>query len=327
MRRRKAGEFELIRRHLAPLAAGIERTALGLEDDAARLIAPRAGQLVVTADALVAGVHFLADDPPGLIARKALRVNLSDLAGKGARPWLYFLCVAWPRRTPEATIAAFAAGLAADQRRYGITLAGGDTTSTPGPLTIAVTALGIARRMVRRQGAREGDEIWVTGTIGDGALGLLAATGRLAALAPRHRAALARRYRLPQPRTALAPALAGLARAAMDVSDGLVQDLGHLARLAGLGATIEEDAVPLSAAARAAIATAPRLLDRALGGGDDYEILMAVPRARGAALVAAAARAGVRVTRIGRFHRGSGVALRDRAGRARRLARGGWTHF
>src|SRR5262245_30211691 len=272
MRRRTAGEFELIRRHLAPLAAGIEPIAFGLTDDAALLAPPRGMKLVVTADALVEGVHFLRRDDPALVARKALRANLSDLAGKGARPWLYFLCVAWPRGVAESTVAAFARGLAADQRRYGIALAGGDTTATPGGLTIAITALGLARRMVPRGGARAGDEIWVTGTIGDGALGLLAATGKLPRLAARHRAALARRYARPEPRVALAPSLASTARAAMDVSDGLVQDLGHMARLAGLEAAVEERAVPLSAAARAAIAANPALLDRALGGGDDYEI-------------------------------------------------------
>ena len=265
---------------------------------------------------MVAGVHFLPDDPPDLIGRKLLRVNLSDLAAKGAVPLGYLMTVSAPRATPDAWFARFVDGLAADQVEFAITLLGGDTTSTPGPLSLSLTVLGHVApgTLVRRTGAQPGDGVWVTGTIGDGALGLAVAQGRLADPTGH----LLGRYRLPRPRIGMK--LAGIASAAMDVSDGLVQDLGHLCRAAGLGATIDAAVVPLSDAARAA---GSGWLATCLTGGDDYEVLLAVPPSREAALIDA----GTPVTRIGRFHAGDAVAVLAADGSPMTLPTGGWSHF
>ncbi len=282
--------------------------------------------MVIAADAMVEGVHFLPDDPPGLIARKLLRTNLSDLAAMGATPFGYLLTVSVRRDTPDAWFAGFAAGLAADQAEFAIALLGGDTTSTPGPTSLSLTILGTVApgTALRRTGARPGDGVWVTGTIGDGALGLLAATGRLADAG----GYLAGRYRLPQPRVALGLRLSGIATAAMDVSDGLVQDLGHLCRGAGVSATIEAALVPLSAAARGAVTAEPGLLARCLAGGDDYELLLAVPESHAAALREAAAACGVAVTRIGAFAAGAAeVVVTGVDGQPMPLAARGWSHF
>ena len=311
-------EFRLIARHFRPLAGP---GALDLVDDAAVLAPPAGRELVIAADAMVAGVHFLPDDPPELIGRKLLRVNLSDLAAMGAAPIGYLMTVATPAATPDVWFAAFAAGLAADQAEYGIHLLGGDTVATPGPVTLSLTILGHVApgQAVRRAEAQAGDALWVTGTIGDGALGLRAARGEIAD----PDAWLAGRYRLPRPRIGLA--ISGIAAAAIDVSDGLVQDVGHLCRASGVGAEIAADRVPLSPAARAA---GPAWLETCLTGGDDYELAIAVPPEREAALHAAAARAGVAVTRIGAFIAGPPrVAVLDADGTVLPLAREGWSHF
>jgi thiamine-monophosphate kinase len=323
------GEFELIARHFAPLAAGVPG-ALGLADDAG-LIAPSPGcELVVTTDTLIAGVHFLAADAPDLVARKALRVNLSDLAGMGARPLVYLLNLSVAPGTTEPWVAGFAAGLRADQDGFGVGLLGGDTTSTPGPLTITVTAIGEVPvgAALRRSGARQGDAVFVSGTIGDAALGLDVIQGRLAGLAPDLAQQLRRRYLVPEPRVALGVALRGIAHAAMDVSDGLVADLGHICAASGVAAVIEAARVPLSAAASAAVADDPRRLETAaLTGGDDYELLFTVARTAATAVVAAAAGAGVAVTQIGRIEAGSGVTAVGADGRPLRLGRVGYRHF
>ena len=310
-------EFALIARHFLPLAGP---GALGLADDAALLDPPPGRQLVLAADAMVAGVHFLPDDPPETIGRKLLRVNLSDLAAMGAAPLGYLMTTAFPRDLPEAWIAGFVAGLAADQREYGLAVLGGDTVSIPGPVSLSLTILGTVApgAALRRQGARPGDNIWVSGTIGDGALGLLALGGEI----PDPDGFLAGRYRLPQPRLGLA--LHGIVSACMDVSDGLVQDLGHLCRAARLGAVIEAALVPRSPAARAA---GDASLKTCLTGGDDYELLMAVPPRNAGALVAAAAVQGCGATRIGWFEAGSQVRVLDGAGVAISLDRPGWSHF
>ncbi len=310
-------EFGLIARHFRPLA-GPE--ALDLLDDAALLQPPPGRELVLTADAMVAGVHFLPDDPADTVGAKLLRVSLSDLAAMGAVPLAYLMTVSAPRDTGDAWLAAFAAGLGRDQARFGITLLGGDTTATPGPMTLSLTAIGHVApgTALRRRGAAAGDEVWVTGTIGDGALGLLALQGRV----PDPDGWLAGRYRLPQPRLGLA--LHGIVSACMDVSDGLVQDLGHLCRAAGLGAAIEAPLVPRSPAARAA---GEAWLKICLTGGDDYELLMAVPPQHAAALLAAAAAQGCGAARIGRFEAGDGVRVLDGAGAPISLDRPGWSHF
>ncbi len=309
-------EFDLIARFFKPLAG---EGALGLLDDAAVFAPPVGRELVVSADAIVAGVHFLPDDPPETVGRKLLRVNLSDLAAMGATPLSYFLTVSVPVTTPAAWFEAFAAGLAMDQAAFGISLLGGDTTSTPGPVCLSATVIGHVApgAALRRQGARAGDGLWVTGTIGDGALGLRALRGEVAD----PNGYLAERYRLPQPRVGLR--LAGIVSAAMDVSDGLVQDCGHLCRASDVAATIEFLAVPLSGAAREA-----GLLELCLTGGDDYELLLAVPPGREAALLSECGRAGVRVTRIGSFGPGEPVvSVVDAAGETIVLQKKGWSHF
>lgn len=323
----RIGEFELIARYFAPLARGF-RGAGGLQSDNAFLAADPRRDLVVKTDTIVAGVHFLADDLPARIAAKALRVCLSDLAAGGSTPFVYQLSLALPSNWTEAWVAAFARGLAADQRRYGIVLCGGDTVVTPGPLTVTITAFGrVARRKgLGRAGARAGDELWVSGTIGDGALGLLVAQGGLRDLTVRQRASLEDRYRLPRPRSTLGPRLVGIATASADVSDGLLADAGHIAQASGLALTIERDDVPLSAAARLAVAADSRLWANVLGGGDDYELVIAAPARKAAPLQAAARAAGVKVMRIGRFARGSGVGL-TAGGQPVAAPRKGYVHF
>ena len=310
-------EFQRIARHFAPLAG---EGALGLTDDAA-VLASIPGQLVLSADAMVEGVHFPAGEAPDLVARKLLRTNLSDLAAMGARPLGYLLTIAVPRTTDEAWFAGFAAGLAADQAEFGLKLLGGDSTSTPGPVTVSLTILGTAHAVLRRAGAREGDDVWVSGTIGDAALGLLALGGEVAD----PDGFLVDRYRLPQPRLELGRRLVGIAHAAMDVSDGLVQDLGHLCRAAGLGAVVEAALVPASPAARAA---GPGHLARRITGGDDYELLFAAAPGALDAVERAASACGTPVMRVGRFRAAPAcVTVLDERGAEIALARGGWSHF
>jgi len=318
-----AREFALIARHFRPLAGPGSRD---LRDDVAVLAPPAGRELVITADAMVAGVHFLPDDPPDTIGRKLLRVNLSDIAAKGAVPLGYLMTISTPRATPEAWFAGFAAGLAQDQSEFGVTLLGGDTTSTPGPISLSLTLIGHVApgQAPGRGGARAGDGIWVTGTIGDGALGLLVAQGHLEDPTGH----LLDRYRLPQPRLGLA--VGSYASAAMDVSDGLVQDLSHICRASGLSATVDARQVPLSVPARDAgqSGNVPGWLITCLTGGDDYELLLSVPPARQSALLADAASAGIEVTRIGHFNEGvAHVQVIGPDGSQLAIERGGWSHF
>jgi thiamine-monophosphate kinase len=321
--RGRAGEFELIARHFAPLARSAP--AYGLGDDAAHYTPPPGTRVVLTADALVAGIHFLADDPPAQVARKALRVNLSDLAAKAARPVGYLLVLHRPRALPDRWIARFAEGLAEDQRRFDIGLWGGDTVTTDGPLAVSITAVGetsASQPPLLRAGALAGDVVYVTGTIGDAHLGLRALKGDLASLKPAHRMHFVHCYRLPEPRLDLAPFLARAATAAMDVSDGLVADLGHIADASRLSAELDLGRLPLSAAARAyAGDNAERRLALATGG-DDYEILFTAAPGLGAEFEIG----GVPVTAVGRMGLGRGVQVRDPAGRPMRVRRAGWQH-
>ncbi|MEW5727335.1 MAG: thiamine-phosphate kinase [Pseudomonadota bacterium] len=316
-------EFRLIADLFAPLAAGFPG-ALGLQDDAALLPGPPGTDTVVTVDAIVAGVHFLPDAPPEEVARRLVRVNVSDLAAKGARPVAALLAAAFPKDADADWLRRFATALGDDLRLFGMALAGGDTVATPGPLTLSLTAFGQVGqgRAILRSGARAGDGVWVSGTIGDAALGLLVATGRLAA-----DAILEDRFRLPRPRVETGPALVGIASAGMDVSDGLVQDLGHICRASGLAATIRADLVPLSDAARAAIGSDHSLLATALTGGDDYELLFTAPPEQEDAIAAVAAATGTALTRIGAMAVGEGVAVVDGDGTPLALGHGGWRHF
>jgi thiamine-monophosphate kinase len=318
---RRIGEFDLIAKYFAPLARGFTG-ARGLESDNAFLAADPHHDLVVKTDTIVGGVHFLADEKPELVAQRALRVCLSDLAAGGATPYVYQLSLSLTRGWTERWVTGFSRGLAADQRRFGIVLCGGDTTGTPGPTTIAISAFGRVPRGkgLGRDGALAGDELWVSGTIGDAALGLLVARGTLKS------AVLEKRYRLPLPRTTLGPRLIGIARATADISDGLLADAGHIAAASRLAVHIERDLVPLSAEAKRVLADRPALWANVLGGGDDYELAIAVPPRKRAALLAAAQAARLKVTRVGAFAGGRGVVLTV-SGRPSRIAQTGYVHF
>lgn len=323
-RGRMPGEFAAIARYFAPLAT--HPGSFGLKDDLAWLD-PRAGRrLVLKTDAVVVGVHTLPGDPPDLIARKALRVNLSDLAGKGAVPVGYMLALILPADTQERWLARFAAGLAADQKIFGLPLLGGDLTRTPGPPTISITAIGEAEsgRPLLRGGARRGDAVFVTGTIGDAALGLMALKGKLPGLSPRYRRFLAGRYHLPEPRLALGREIAALATASMDISDGLVADLGHIAAASKCGAEIDLAAVPASPAAKAA---GERHALARITGGDDYELLFTAPAKAEPRLRAIARKSGVPITRIGHTVARPGVRVLAPEGSVVPLKAGGWQHF
>lgn len=296
-------EFETIARLLAPLA-GPE--ALGLTDDAAAIPSRPGYDLVITKDAIVEGVHFLADDPLDLVARKLLRVNLSDLAAKGAKPFGYLLACAWPPRAGWPERELFAKGLEQDQAAFGVKLLGGDTVSTSGPLALSCTMFGWVRAgaMVRRSGARPGDLVMVSGPIGDGCLGLKAARGEI------DDPALAERYRLPRPRLDLSLASA---TACADISDGLLADAGNIAKASGVAVAIELEKVPLSDGARRWLADHPDGLGALATGGDDYELVATAP----------APLAGFTV--IGRVSEGAGVAATHR-GAPVQFSKLGWRH-
>lgn len=307
-------EFSRIAKYFAPLAGEEGR---GLTDDAAVLAPPLGRELVLTVDQMLEDVHFFPGDDPALIARKLLRRNLSDLAAMGAAPLGYLLTIALPDAVGEDWLAGFSQGLAQDQKIFDIRLFGGDSSSSRGKISLSATLIGSVApgEALSRNGARAGDGIWVTGTIGDAALGLQARLGRLADPT----GFLAARSLLPEPRVGLA--LAGLASAAIDVSDGLVQDLGHMCKGARLSAVINAALVPASAAAAACGEAA---LETRLTGGDDYELLLAVPPGQGEVLKAACG--GLRVTKIGMFQPGEGVHVLNDAGAMLRFARPGWRH-
>ena len=321
-------EFTLIADLLAPLSRGAPG-ALGLTDDAALLSVPEGHNLVTTKDMLVAGVHFMADDEPGLIARKLLRVNLSDLAAMGATPRAYLLALALPKSTDEGWLRGFVGGLALDQAAFGVHLIGGDTVSTDGPFTASLTALGEVREgeEIRRSGAVAGDLVFVSGSIGDGALGLAVITGALAGLDEAAEAMLRDRYHLPRPRNELGLRLSGLAHGLIDISDGLIADLGHLCAASKVAAEIDAPRIPLSPAARAALALDPELRAQVLGGGDDYELLFTADQAAAAALEEITNDLDLPITAIGRIKPGSGVAALDETGREIDLPAPGWRHF
>ncbi|MEZ5787279.1 MAG: thiamine-phosphate kinase [Xanthobacteraceae bacterium] len=327
-----SGEDRLIARFFRPLAT--DPGAFALTDDAAILAPPAGCDVVLKADAIIGGVHFLDDDPPELVAKKALRVNLSDLAAKGARPLGFLLSLALPKTIGEDWLAAFARGLKEDAEHYACPLYGGDTDRTPGPLMISIAAFGAIPHgtMVKRSGARPGDRVVVTGTIGDAVLGLALRrdpdAARRLGLDKAMSEHLIGRYRLPQPRNTVAEIMRRHASASMDVSDGLAGDLAKLSRVSGVDAVIDASKVPLSDAARTALAHDPALREGLLSGGDDYEIVASVPPDHVAPLIAEAAAAGVPVTGIGRIGAGAGSArFLDADGRPLRFARAAFSHF
>lgn len=324
----RRGEFELIAKLFAPLSKR-EPGAFALTDDAAALKPKPDHDIVLTTDAIVEGVHFLRDDPPETLARKVLRVNLSDLAAKGATPRAYLLTAAFPSWIGDEWLESFAAGLKADQKTFGVTLVGGDTVATPGPLTLNVAAVGEvpSGKMLRRAGAEPGDDVWVSGAIGDAALGLRLLKGDAWRLPEKSRNALIARYRVPQPRVALGPQLLAVAHACLDVSDGLAADLGHIAEVSKVAIEIEAGDVPLSPAARTVLAAGHATLSDLLAGGDDYELAFTAPASGRARIAALAAKTKVPLTRIGRVAKGRGVRIVGPGGAPMSLVRAGYTHF
>lgn len=316
-------EFDLIERLLAPLAAGAPG-AMDLGNDGATIQMAPGQELVVTKDMMAAGVHFLADDPPDLIARKLLRVNLSDMAAMGAVPLGYLVGAGLNHQADEAWLTAFVEGLRADQQSFGVDLLGGDTIGLgEGPMVLSLTALGQVPvgRALTRSGARPGDMLAVSGTIGDAALGLLCLKGDIVAGASNHDY-LVERYRLPRPRVELGMNLVDRASAALDVSDGLVADAMHLARRSGVAIEIDAGRLPLSPAARRLVDDQPERFDRILSGGDDYELLFTISEDTLEGLQDS----GVSTTVIGVCREGQGVRVHDASGADVTPANPGWRH-
>ncbi len=324
-----SGEERLIANVFAPLAT--HPGALGLTDDCAVITPPAGCDLVLTTDTIIGGVHFFNDDAAYTVASKVLRVNLSDLAAKGAAPLGFLLSLALPTEIGEEWLMAFAEGLRGDARRYSCPLLGGDTDRTPGPITIAVAMFGSVPTgsMVRRAGAKPGDLVFASGTIGDATLGLALRNDPvrdwpLTAAQQQH---LSDRYLLPQPRNALAEAVRTHATAAMDVSDGLVGDLTKLCRVSEVAANVEVARIPLSDAARALIAAEPAMQAPALTGGDDYEIICTVPPDKSESFKAAAKSADVAVNEIGVIAEGEGARFIGSDGESLVFRHTSFSHF
>ena len=322
-----SAEDRLIARFFKPLAT--HPGALNLSDDAAFLTPPPGCDLVLKTDAIVGGVHFFPDDAAHTIASKALRVNLSDLAAKGARPLGFLLSLAIPKDIGEDWLAGFAEGLRGDAVLFGCPLFGGDTDRTPGPITVSIAMFGSVPEgtMVRRAGAMPGDRVFVSGTIGDAALGVVLRNGKDLKLSEAQRKHLISRYLLPQPRNMLAEAVRTHATAAMDISDGLVGDFAKLCRVSGVSADIDVARIPMSDAAKAVIAADPGMLETALTGGDDYEIVCTVPAAKAGGFRAAAAAAQVTVSEIGEVKAGEGARFLGTGGQALSFKRPSFSHF
>jgi thiamine-monophosphate kinase len=322
-----SAEDRLIARFFKPLAT--DPGALGLSDDAAFLTPPAGFDLVLKTDAIVGGVHFFPEDAAHFVASKALRVNLSDLAAKGARPLGFLLSLALPKEIGEPWLEGFAQGLRDDAVLFGCSLFGGDTDRTSGPIVISVAMFGAVPNstMVRRTGAKAGDRIFVTGTIGDAALGVMIRKGKDWKLSDPQRQHLLARYLLPQPRNVLAEAVRTHASAAMDISDGLAGDFGKLCRISGVAADIDVTRVPLSDAAKAVVAAERGMLDSVLTGGDDYEIVCTVPPAKAGSFKDAAKAANVAVSEIGEIKAGEGARFLAADGRTLTFKHASFSHF
>jgi len=324
------GEFDLIRRYFGPLAAQ-SAESLGLSDDAALIKPPAGMEMAVTTDMLVAGIHFRDDDPPETVAAKLLAVNLSDLAAMGADPHAYTLAAAWPRGMDTEWIADFADGLGRAQAASGTVLIGGDTVATSGPLTLSLTAFGYVEtgKALHRAGAAAGERIYVTGNIGDGAAGLRVLNGELVMDSDESGSAyVIGRYRAPTARTDVGRQLAGLASAAIDISDGLLADLRHIAETSRVDMEINVPAVPLSAAVTGIVTADRSALGFVLGGGDDYELAFTAPADHAARLAQVAETTGVPITEIGTVTGGEGqIRCRDDAGKEFVPETAGYRHF
>jgi len=313
-------EFDLIRRYFAPLVTS--PGADDLRDDVAE-IAPG---LIATKDAIVEGVHFLPDDPLDTVAQKLVRVNVSDIIAKGGKPDAALLALIWPKSRPHEQLADFARGLGKDLQRWGGHLVGGDTTATDGPLTLSLTLLGRvgARGPVRRSGAKPGEDIWVTGDIGDSWLGLQAATGALGPLTAEAQNQLVSRYRVPEPpRLAFADLIAARASASIDISDGLVADAVHIAEASSVRMLIGASLVPLSATASHYIENGKADLRDLLTGGDDYQTVFTAPQGARKAMRSS----GAKLTRIGVVTAGEGVFVLGANNHPLRFEVAGWRHF
>lgn len=318
-------EFALIEKLFRPLAAD---GALDLKDDAAILSPPPGMDLVLTKDAIVEGVHFRSEDPPGRIAQKLQRVNLSDLAAKGAKPLGYLLATAFRTDVDPAWLEGFAAGLAVDQQAFGWSLFGGDTVATPGPMTFTLTAIGTVPKgkAVLRSGARAGDDIFVTGTIGDAGLGLALLTDPARLSDDALRRALIDRYQLPQPRVSFGSRLQGMAHACVDISDGLLADAGHVSEASGVALDLDLEAVPVSAGAEAMIAAGEAQKAELLAFGDDYELLFTCAPTSRSQVEWICAEEGLDAARIGMVRDGEGVRLLS-GGSEIGIKSTGYTHF
>jgi thiamine-monophosphate kinase len=322
-----SAEDRLIARFFQPIAT--HPGALGLSDDAAFIKPPPGCDLVLKTDAIIGGVHFFPDDAASAVASKALRVNLSDLAAKGARPLGFLLSLALPKDIGDDWLAAFAEGLRGDAVLFSCPLFGGDTDRTPGPITVSIAMFGSVPEgtMVKRAGAKAGDRVFVSGSIGDAALGLALRKGADWKLASAQRQHLVSRYLLPQPRNALSEAVRTHASSAMDVSDGLAGDLAKLCRTSKVAADIEVSRVPLSDAAKAVLAAHPAVLETMLTGGDDYEIVCSVPAAKVEGFRAAAKTVNVAVSEIGQIKAGEGARFLGTDGHALTFKRASFSHF
>jgi len=324
------GEFDLIARYFAPLAT--KPGAFALTDDGALFDVPDGQTCVVTTDAMVSGVHFFESDGPLNLGWKLLAVNLSDLAAMGAEPLGYTLDFALPRDWPqdrlESWLPQFVQGLMDCQMRFQTSLLGGDTVSTSGPLTLAVTAFGSVPKdqVLRRNGAKVGDSIWVSGTIGDAALAVKVRHG----WTPPANLTLSyadMRLDMPFPRVALGKALRGIATAALDISDGLAADLGHICVASKVGAEISFDEIPLTTEMRSFVAAAPELVQTILSGGDDYELIFTAPPEAEAEIREASKKTLSPVYCIGRIVAGSEVSIAGPDGQPIALDRLGFAHF
>ena len=321
-----SGEFDLISQYFAPLA-GEGQPAYGLTDDAAVLSPPDGKDLVFTKDALVGDVHFFSHDPADLIAQKALRVNLSDLAGMGAEPVGYLLALALPKEMPDRDlwVETFASGLEKDQQEFDVLLMGGDTVSTTGPLTVTVTAIGAVKRgkALRRNGAQIGDDIYVSGTLGDSALGLKCLTGDII---PADKA-LIQNYHLPIPRMELGKRLHNVASAVMDISDGLAGDISHICRLSEVGAQISIDLIPISSAAGNILESFSQYKSLIWTGGDDYELLFTAPPKMANEVRQLSSELGLALTKIGQITERQGIIFVDSDGQELNQDNQGFRHF
>ena len=316
-----AGEFDLISKYFRPLA-GPE--GLDLADDAACV--PRSGSddIIVTKDMLIEGVHFRSQDPAESIGHKALAVNVSDCVAKGATPYLYWLGLALTDGADENWLERFSGGLKAAQQAFGCKLAGGDTTATSGPRTISITLLGTVPngQMVKRSGANVGDDIYVTGTLGDAALGLWCLSNDI-----QEKFTLVSAYQKPIPPAMFGQGMRNLASSSADVSDGLLADSGHIAAASGVSMNLWQNKLPLSAGATQLLQNKPDLWPNVWAGGDDYQIVFTAPVPARGKLIQLADKSGIRISRIGQVSDGQGVQLLDPAGEIVQVASGGYTHF